>query len=205
MENLEFSSFLLPSQLGGVPHTSGGIYQFLLRFPSDFELGLRSVAPNLPRAAQVIARYIQRASAALSMSPLSGSISSARSALHLRTSYEVQCSRNDLLRVNELTVDVLARHQISLQELKQVAAALRLAFSAAPALYVGMAAKQSLQTRLKQHLNSQTAVSRAMDELGLSWRDLEYRCVALDESAMGAIRDLEQLVQAIFKPALSER
>lgn len=200
-----FQTFQLPGQRENVPSSFGGLYQFCLRFPSDYELGFQQTPTDLIRICKVLVGYLTRVMPILGVGPLTGSLSTEHSGLHLRTTYRIACDRTDIERTRQRLLELMLTCEDDLAELKRVTRAMRLAFSAAPPIYVGLAVGQSLRARLDQHLSGSSAVAAEIQRHGLSWTNIEYRCVTLDTFSQSRVRALEQAIQSIFKPSLSER
>jgi hypothetical protein len=200
-----FQTFLLPGQRDNVPSSFGGLYQFCVRFPSDYELGFQQSPTDLARICKVLIGFLTRVMPILGLGPLSGSLSTSQSGLHLRTTYKIAGGRSDIELTRQRFLQLMQTCEDDLEELRRVTRAMRLAFSAAPPIYVGLAVGQSLRARLDQHLAGSSTVAAEIQRHGLSWTNIEYRCVTLDTLSLPRVRALEQTIQSIFKPSLSER
>jgi hypothetical protein len=136
---------------------------------------------------------------------LAGSVATGHLGRHLRTSYRISCDRSDIEVTRQNLMELMNSCGEDEAEVRRVTRAMRLAFSSAPPIYVGLAVNQSLRARLDQHLSGNSVVSREIERYGLSWTNIEYRCVTLGTSSLPRVRALEQAIQSIFKPTLSER
>lgn len=145
------------------------------------------------------------------VSPLFGTLSMAgfaRSgaiAKHLQVAFELNFRRVDSLRSAKLITRLLGRNDLSEDALRTTCRVIRTAFLAAPPLYIGIAARQSLRSRLQQHIAGDSGVARSLSAAGIPWRYINFRCTVLAGIDEREFRALEKLVQTVFKPQLSMR
>lgn len=198
-------TFWLPDEREEVPRQSGGIYQFSIRFPSLYELGLTSSSPNVDRVATAMTAYLCRVAPAFGIRDLNGFLNSAAQGTHLKTTFKVHATRHDLAQLHATIRNVFSSPAQTVDDIRAIASAVQFAFQMSPPLYIGIASDQSLGVRLDQHLSGSTHLATRLQSIDLEWRHLEFRCVPLPQCDRMAIRRLEKLLQATFKPTLSFR
>lgn len=198
-------SYRLPEDSDRVPRDRGGIYQFCLRFPSDYELGLSRPEPNLESVKQHLHLFIVDVSALFGLVGLTGEAHSLASARHLRVAFSLTGRRTDTKDMASRMSLYLARTMGTVEMALMTTSVIRKAFEIAPPVYVGIAANQSLGARLDQHLSGSSHVAKRIHDLGLSWNHFEYRCSPLPVDAGPIMSDLETVIQGLFKPQLSDR
>jgi len=194
----------IPEEIDQVPDYKGGIYSFSLRFPTDYELGLKSKIINCRRVALNIKNKLVELDEILNSNTMSGDVNNPLQSQHISRMYKVVFDEIKTPIQSEL-IDSVETKKWNVEELTIVANALRQAFLYASPIYVGMTRKQSLKTRLTQHMSGDSQFSQRLKEKKLSWRDLYYHYIALDDFYIEMSADLEKLVQSIFKPSLSMR
>lgn len=197
-------SLRIPEEIAQVPNHKGGIYSFSLRFPSDYELGLRSKSIDLCRVATNIQNKICDLDRLLNKSSLAGTVTSCGQATHIARTYNIALNETRT-PIQQYLITSLTGPNKTANELRAIASTLRQAYMFARPLYVGMTQRQTLRTRLDQHINGETQFSERLAESKLSWRDLKYSYVALDASCIEMSGELEKLIQSLFKPSLSMR
>jgi hypothetical protein len=198
-------SFRLPDEVDRVPRDLGGIYQFCLRFPSDYELGLLRTQPDLESVRALLLRYFAETAPLFGLVGLIGELRSPAYAHHLRVVFTIDGKRTDTSAISERMAAYLLRTTTCVKDTLMTTAVIRKAFDIAPPVYVGIAAEQSLAARLNQHLSGSTNLAKRIAEFGMSWNHFEYRCSPLPVDSGPVIADLEVILQGIFKPQLSDR
>lgn len=192
----------LPSEIFRVPRDCGGLYVFTARFPTDYELGLTADSPRLDLAEQAVLQHLEKLAALTNTHPLSGRISDRKLGLHLRESLSIVANHHQTYDVrSELQGNNLFS---AVSEAKEVAGVLRICVSMMRPLYVGMAERQSLRDRLKQHMDGETGLLDSLSLAKLSILDLEFHWVPLSLEALPHARALEKVMQHILRPAFSK-
>lgn len=103
-----FQTFILPGEKDSVPASYGGLYQFCLRFPSDYEVGFHQTPVEADRICKVVLNYLARAMPIIGLGSLSGAISTDHQGHYLRTSYHVSCNRSDIELTQKLLKELMA-------------------------------------------------------------------------------------------------
>ena len=194
----------IPEEIDIVPDYKGGIYSFTLRFPTDYELGLKSKSINLDRVSQNIKSKLIELDSILNNSTFNGVVSNTLQSQHITRMYKVIFEETKT-PVQQNLIKLVDIEFSSIEELKIITNVLRQAFLHAAPIYVGMTKKQSLKTRLSQHLSGETQFSIRLKEKKIPWHNLYYHYITIDDFYIDLSSDLEKLVQSIFKPSLSVR
>jgi hypothetical protein len=201
-----FEEFRLLSEHERVSKTSGGLYFFRLRFPSDFELGIEWAGDKKPSVERIIAiarEYFLRASELAMPIDLEGRLLEPDKASHLQSEFELSATRRQneaLLQLLEVSFTKAAHSD---PQLRAVLRATRLFFQHLPVAYVGMTTQQSLYDRLGQHINDATGFSKRLRARGYGWNDLTFSALELPEFSSADVRDLEKLFQCLVRPTFS--
>jgi hypothetical protein len=198
-------AYRLPDEASRVPRDAGGIYQFCLRFPTDYELGLRLPGADVSAARGHVLKFLTEVSPLFGVLGIKGLIHTLPRARHLQMRFVLNASRLDTKDSARRFEHHLGAAMSEISSAKATTSALKMAFAVAPPAYVGIASRQSLGARLEQHLAGQTGMAQRIAKLGLSWRYFEFRCTPLAQQQLTLLPDLEQLLQALFKPQLSDR
>jgi hypothetical protein len=198
-------TFRLPEDASRVPRDIGGIYQFCLRFPSDYELGLHHVAVNVGAARDHVLKFLSEVSLLFGGLGLTGFLRTPAQARHLQVQFDITGKRLDTKWCNERIAHYLRDSMRDAPAARAATKVLRMVFETAPPVYIGIASRQSLGARLEQHLAGKTGVAERIEKLGISWRYFEFRCTPLESEVASNLTELEKLLQTIFKPQLSER
>lgn len=201
----QFHTYRLPDEIENVPSASGGIYHFCLRFPTDYELGLRTPGANVEMIGRRLCGFLEMSAPLFGTGAMSGFARSEAIAKHLQVTYEISSRRADLAKTFALLRKEFLRPNLSIEDLRVATQAIRTAFLASPPIYVGIAVRQSLQSRLQQHLNGESGVSKSLESMKISWRYINFRCAALPGLTTSSATSLEKIVQSIFKPQLSRK
>lgn len=195
---------LIPDEIRKVPADSGGVYSFTLRFPTNYELGFYTEEFDTARIARNIRHKLADIDRAQHGSEYFGVIRERYTARHMARSYEVKMDDRES-RSRAALFGAVVRDNLTKEELSLVAHSLRQSFLFSPPVYVGLAQRQSLRTRLQQHLNGDTQFAQRVRDGGYSWRDFNYRYIAIGQLFNDLSPEIERLVQALFKPQLSMR
>jgi hypothetical protein len=192
-----FARFELPYQLDRVSTTSGGIYYFSLRFPSDYELGLSADADPKTILGNLKSR-VDRYAQVLSRTKLDGFLEDSK-AEHIRTRLLLSGGFSDLIAPSELLQESL-QGSLEIRDLAEVITVLRFAFASARPIYIGMCFDQSLHQRVGQHVDGQTGLVPLLHDCKLAIMDVVVHCLTLPYTERARLRSCERVIQAIFKP-----
>ena len=102
-------SFRLPDERDRVPRDLGGLYQFCLRFPTDYELGLLRVQPNLDSVRALLLRYFAETAPLFGLVGLIGELRSPAYAHHLRVVFTIDGKRTDTSEISDRMAAYLIR------------------------------------------------------------------------------------------------
>lgn len=193
----------LPDQSERAPKAQGGVYAFRVVFPSDLELGLRTL-DNLDSIRANIASYTTRLGSAFAPPALSGALESDVHGLHLRQVYSAVLVNNYLRTdlVHELR-HVLDRCS-DMNDVLEFTRAIRSAFRFLNPVYVGMCTKRSFHSRLQDHLSGRTGLQQRLLERELRWTDLSFEYYPLSSSEEDSTRGIERIVQMVSNPICSQ-
>jgi len=197
--------YRLPEERDSVPRDVGGIYQFRVRFPSNFELGLVDDKSDVSTAIANLQDFLERVSPTFQLPTLDGALRSSGIAKHLRQHFLVRAEAQNRKPPSSFLEHIYPKNEYTLGAAMSVIDVIRDAFTMAPPLYIGIAAEQSLGMRLDQHLANTTQLSERIKSVGLSWSMIEYQCIPIHDLTTIDMRKLEMLLQSIFKPKLSIR
>ena len=186
--------FRLPSEADKVPISSGGIYLFTLRFPTNYEL---SGENNEDLLRFNIRKYLSM----LSDTKLSGTLSDPEKARHLHDHYSLSAN----VQLETCLSVALDDTVLSTIPTKELISLLQDFFFFLPPIYVGLAYDQSLSERLSQHLGGQTQFSSRLRDSSLSWHELYYYCMPIENWNRTQVRYVETLFQAYAQPKLSQQ
>lgn len=199
-----FTAHRLPQELSRVPDDMSGLYLCRVMFPSDYRLGISNPEnrshEELSRGIGVTVRKLDTIVRCIHGSSLTGVIRGTKRK-HINTVFELSATR-----VCESTAELSAGElsPSSPDELLAYVTAVRYAVDVMPPLYVGIAHKQSLQSRLVDHLEGRTALYAKLCDAGLSWEDTRFLTLSTTNWSFGRLRSLEKVMQSILKPVFSE-
>jgi hypothetical protein len=194
--------FRLLSEQGQVPADSGGLYLFRLRFPSNYELGfLPGTSPELSKVIATTANYLVKVQKALASTQLAGTLDDVNKANHLQTTYNLIATISSF----EITSDVemALNHCAERGSILELLNTIRIFFEFLPPLYIGMTSRQSLNERLCQHINETTKLHERLLACEISWTELTFTCLPIEEANMPRMITLEKIFQSLCKPQLS--
>lgn len=187
---------LLPAGVDQIPNNFAGTYQFCLRFPSDYELGL-SAETSLANVKNNIARHLSNFHNLNSHPPMTGAISDRRGA-HIRNKLVVTASAEKSSPVDFAALLHDFKTTVQIMEVTRV---LRESVFVASPLYIGIAKKQSLRERVEQHLDGKTRFSRELHKANLRWENICLKYTVITEKEH--LRLIEKISQNLLKPTMS--
>jgi|GEM_PF-4031451 len=186
----------LPNQLGKLPDDIGGIYIFMFRFPSDYELGIIDGDVNFAKLNTLMQIYIENFVRLSKRGNFKGKLYNSV-AEHLQINY-------NFAEIDEISIDYenllkAIFKDIDNRDLVQLINLMRNSFLFTNPAYVGMARRQSLRKRIEQHINYQTDFASKIKSLNMSWS--EFNCYAFPlHINRSKTRNFEKLIQFITKP-----
>ena len=196
----------LPMDLVEIPENDCGIYIFRLRFPSDYELGLKEV--DMRTIGMVLGRIEKRLEifhSILNDSDYSGHIEGPVSSNgHLKAHIKLKGKTKKMASISEYLSRITANIS-EVDALISITSAFRSIVEKSPPIYVGIAQKQTLRSRLSQHADYQTHFAKRLRKAGLAIDDLHLEFHALSSKLLNSVGDIETLVQYLFKPTMSLR
>lgn len=201
MGSLVKKTYQLNADVDLVPDNKGGIYYFKLRFPNNYELGLSGDSISEAQKTNLL-NHLNRFKKILIDQKYTGILVDNKKGLHLRGGYQMEAIYRDFVEANELFYDVL-NIDLSDDLLHHMIDFIRDMFNSLPPIYIGMAVEQSLQSRLKQHIAGETGLLSRISKYQFSVSDLSYHCLPLPENYDRNHRDIEKLLQNLFKPKFS--
>ena len=169
-----FQTYDLPSDSGKLPRSSGGIYFFSIRFPSDYELGFDTGITHENILRNLEAR-LDRYSIAYARCPFSGTSTDGK-AEHMRASLTFSGAIEPFTRPGTILSE-LTMSSASLDDLRNVTRVLRFAFSTHRPLYIGICFDQSFHERISQHIAGNTGLSEFLRECHMSIGDIRAHCL----------------------------
>jgi hypothetical protein len=193
-----FNEYNLPYDKDKIPDNCAGLYLFLLRFPTNYELGVNNLDNN-----KIKDKLISKLSLYHKLFYgfyAHGSISDYKYS-HLETSYETKIKYTGFDCVNTLLDGIFDK--ITNVNLIDMISIIRESVSKTAPLYIGITEKQTLQDRILQHLNGQTQLQERLYDSGLQWFDLKVSCTCVSDDSK--LRQLEKILQNMFKPIFSLR
>ena len=194
--------FQLPVESDNVPNNAVGIYRFLLRFPTDYELGLQEKNSDVQSArVQLLETLLTMEQVRLGL-PLAGVLATENVSKHLRNSMKINATHvSDLSKWFNNAIPLAGCDDKKLRAASEV---LRRSLDASIAIYIGMTGKQSFSTRLRQHLAGGSNLLPQMRGFKLSISQLWYECIEIESPDKDLINRLEDLAQATLKPPFSK-
>lgn len=200
-DNYDFKEFLLPRDAGNVP-SKAGIYRFVFRWPSNYELGISGDNKNIEQAIILLSLKLDRIASAINSQKLTGQISDKKQK-HLRSIYKIgACDYSGFLPSGyfEDMVDQIDNEEDLLESIDIV----RKLIGELPPIYIGITVERTLKVRLKEHLEGLTSVKANLEYHRLSWSDLKFQCMPVTFHNGAALRKIEKLLQHLHKPVFSK-
>lgn len=199
--------YILPNEVNQVSNNAGGIYFFTIRFPSDIELGLRKSTVDRDDIKKILVKKLDNYHRAYSIVNFSGEFNNYK-ADHLTDSYKLLAAFAPKKLPSDI-IEELIKTETDFNKIRRLISILRLSLDFAFPLYIGITVKQSFYDRLIQHLNGDSNVLAALTECNLVWQDLYFCCFPFEKdedlSIKDDLRNIEKLIQCIFKPRFSQK
>lgn len=189
----------MPNGISQVPKDREGLYSFSLRLPSNYEFGLNR--QGIERVKHNVISFLSKWEKATLPLKLHGKLRDSKS-YHLRSSFIV---KSEPYSLNEKLIRNIIDKVNNESELSELLTMLRELLNDGYPIYIGMAERQSLHTRVSQHLAGETGFSKKLFDLGFQWNNIYLKFAGVAEQKSRNLRDFEVISQLLLKPQLSLR
>jgi len=193
----------LPRGLVYVPDNIGGIYYFTFRLPSNYELGLlpENGEREMASVLNILHEKLDKIALAYSSSFLKGVIKENKQA-HLAKSFSVESFEEMTVIPSEILSSISIKD--SYEKLAGILSLIRKLLMNSPPIYIGITSKQTLQDRLRQHLDGQTGMKASLEQLGFGWQDVGFAFEAINILDDKELRAIEKTLQLLNRPIFSK-
>lgn len=197
------SSLVLLRHRDYVPADSRGLYQFVLRFPSDHELGLTDTTRSACAIYDPLNSLLGVLGRLRYEQTVKGYAEDDRASKALRQRYSISLE-HELLEEPIKTFFSSLEVNMPASTMRELIGVVRSVWNMhAPLIYMGITTEQSFKTRLDQHLSSSSPLSQRLSRLGIPWHYVRMDCYSITGNSITHAERLERLLHFVTKPELS--